>query len=114
MKGPHTAENVLVAIKEILAQFQFNKAKIAAIVCDQGSNLVRLFGAINSENSFFLNHIEEDQEDPNDHDYEQTKLDESSDDDEDDDDEDDDDEDDDDEDDESSLAVKVFNSTITF
>ena len=109
MKGPHTAENVLVAIKEILDKFQFNKSKIAAIVCDEGSNLVRLFGAINSENSFYLNHIDKDKDDPNDHDYEPSQLDESSDDDDDNEDDNDDDNNDDGDDadeNESNLTVE--------
>ena len=79
MRGPHTAENVLVAIKDILGQFKFNKAKISAIVCDEGSNLLRLFGTLNSENSFYLNFIEEDVDDPSDLDYEQLVTDETSD-----------------------------------
>ena len=43
------------------------------------SNLLRLFGTLNSENSFYLNFIEEDVDDPSDLDYEQLVTDETSD-----------------------------------
>ena len=46
LKGPHTAEFVLQAIKEIIDPYNFNKAKCTAIVCDEGSNLRRAFRAI--------------------------------------------------------------------
>ena len=70
MKDAHTAENVLVAIQEILAVFKFNKAKISAIVCDEGSDLLRLFSPIDSSNAYYLNYVEEEKDDANDHDYE--------------------------------------------
>ena len=79
MKGPHTAENVLIAIQEILAQMQFNKAKITAIVCDEGSNLLRLFKAIDSQNNFYLNYLEDDIDNPADLDYQPVDTDESTD-----------------------------------
>jgi hypothetical protein len=69
MSGPHTAENVLVAIQEILLNFTFNTNKISSVVCDEGSNLVRLFGSITSENNFYLKHVEEDIDDFDDVDY---------------------------------------------
>ena len=70
MKGSHTAENVLVAIQEILSEFTFNTFKIRSIVCDEGSNLVRLFKMLTSENNFYLNNVEEDHDDLDDADYE--------------------------------------------
>ena len=63
MKGSHTAENVLVAIQDILCEFTFNTLKIRSIVCDEGSNLVRLFKMLTSENNFYLNHVEEEHDD---------------------------------------------------
>ena len=41
MPGAHNAENVKKAIEMIINKLKFNKAKISAIVTDEGSNLLR-------------------------------------------------------------------------
>ena len=43
MEGAHTAEGVRDLIQKIINQYNFDKSKIVAVVCDEGSNLVRLF-----------------------------------------------------------------------
>ena len=49
--GHHNAENIAATIKKILQQYTFNYGKIKAIVCDEGSALVRLIKQIlNLEN----------------------------------------------------------------
>ncbi len=40
---PQNAENVKKAIETIINGYNFNKIKIFAVVCDEGSNLLRLF-----------------------------------------------------------------------
>ncbi len=40
---PQNAENVKKAIESIINGLNFNKIKIFAVVCDEGSNLLRLF-----------------------------------------------------------------------
>lgn len=45
MEGSHCAENVKKAIETIINKLEFNKAKIVSVVCDEGSNLLRLFKA---------------------------------------------------------------------
>ncbi len=39
----HRAETIKAAIESIVNSYEFNKNKIKAVVCDEGSNLVRLF-----------------------------------------------------------------------
>ena len=49
--GHHNAENIAATIKKILQQYTFNYGKIKAIVCGEGSALVRLIKQIlNLEN----------------------------------------------------------------
>jgi hypothetical protein len=43
MSLPQNAENVKKAIESIINGYNFNKIKIFADVCDEGSNLLRLF-----------------------------------------------------------------------
>ena len=43
MRLPQNAENVKKAIETIINGYNFNKIKIFAVVCDEGSNLLRLF-----------------------------------------------------------------------
>jgi len=43
MEGAHTAEGVRDLIQKIINQYNFDKSKIVAVVCDEGSNLVKLF-----------------------------------------------------------------------
>ena len=43
MEVAHTAEGVRDLIQKIINQYNFDKSKIVAVVCDEGSNLVRLF-----------------------------------------------------------------------
>ncbi|CAF1066112.1 unnamed protein product [Brachionus calyciflorus] len=57
MSESSTAENIKIAVEKIINRFQFDKRKIFAIVCDQGSALVRLFRQ--NENSLFDSRIEE-------------------------------------------------------
>jgi hypothetical protein len=38
MTWPHNAEYIKIAIESILNELDFNKAKIAGVVCDEGSN----------------------------------------------------------------------------
>ncbi len=76
MKSPHSAENVKAAVEEMVNKFGFNKKKLngkkqhykitfwpveiinllnfKAVICDQGSNLVRLFGEINDPQNSLL------------------------------------------------------------
>ena len=43
MELPQNAEHYKLAIETIINSFQFNKAKISSVVCDEGKNLLRLF-----------------------------------------------------------------------
>ena len=43
MSGPHNAENIKDTIESIVNEYNFNKNKIVAVVCDEGSAFVRLF-----------------------------------------------------------------------
>ena len=52
MSGSHNAENIKKAIEIIINKLNFNKAKISAVVTDEGSNLLRLFKQI--EDKFFI------------------------------------------------------------
>jgi hypothetical protein len=52
MPGSHNAENIKKAIEIIINKLNFNKAKISAVVTDEGSNLLRLFKQI--EDKFFI------------------------------------------------------------
>lgn len=52
MKGEHKAENLLLAIEEIVNSYDFDKSKITSIVTDEGSNYVRLFKAEDEEPLF--------------------------------------------------------------
>ena len=60
MPGAHNAENVKIAIESIVNKIKFNKAKISAIVTDEGSNLLRLFKQL--ENSYYIDSIQESNE----------------------------------------------------
>ncbi len=70
MKGVHCAENVALTINDLLKVYDFDKSKITSVVTDEGSNLLRLFKQVNSENCFYLNYIQDDIDDPNDCNYE--------------------------------------------
>ena len=52
MLEAHNAENIKKAIESILNNLDFNKAKISAIVTDEGSSLLRLFKQI--EDRFYI------------------------------------------------------------
>lgn len=43
MPTKHNAENIKLAVEEIINELEFNKAKISSINTDEGSNLLRLF-----------------------------------------------------------------------
>jgi hypothetical protein len=45
MIGSHCAENIKKAIEFIVNKHEFHKSKIVSVVCDEGSNLLRLFKA---------------------------------------------------------------------
>ena len=49
---PQNAENCKLAIETIINSFEFNKAKISAVVCDEGKNLLRLFKA--ADGAYYL------------------------------------------------------------
>ncbi len=78
MKGVHCAENVALTINDLLKVYDFEKSKITSVVTDEGSNLLRLFKQVNSENCFYLNYIEDDIVDPNDCNYEPNNEDDDS------------------------------------
>ena len=44
--GHHNAENIAKTIEMTVNEYNFNKNKIKAIVCDEGSALLRLFKQI--------------------------------------------------------------------
>ena len=54
MQGKHNAENVKFAIESIINPFSFDKAKITAVVTDEGSNLLRLFKSLDQQSPLYL------------------------------------------------------------
>jgi hypothetical protein len=53
MRGKHNAENIKSVIEKIINEYDFDKSKLNGIVCDEGSNLKRLFQqAENGEEDF--------------------------------------------------------------
>jgi len=44
--GHHNAENIAKTIETIVNDYNFDKNKIKAVVCDEGSALLRLFKQI--------------------------------------------------------------------
>jgi hypothetical protein len=42
MSGPHNAENIKIAIEDIVNKLKINKEKIAGFITDEGSSLLRL------------------------------------------------------------------------
>ena len=44
--GHHNAENIAKTIETIVNDYKFDKNKIKAVVCDEGSALLRLFKQI--------------------------------------------------------------------
>lgn len=46
MPGSHSAENIKIATEQMVNRYKFDKSKVIAVVCDQGSSLVRLFTQI--------------------------------------------------------------------
>ena len=103
MPGSHNAENIKSAIETIINEIKFNKAKISAVVTDEGSNLLRLFKQIDA--SYYIDLPQDDdieeksseEEDQDDVDEEDEEEDDEEEDDEEEDDEEEDDEEEDDE-----------------
>jgi len=59
MPGPHTAENIKIAIESIVNQYNFDKSKIKGIVCDEGKSLIRLFKQLDTCLGIELDELEE-------------------------------------------------------
>lgn len=52
MPGAHNAETIKFAIQDMINKYEkFDKGKIQAVVCDEGSSLVRLFSQLVTDQS---------------------------------------------------------------
>ncbi|CAF0840058.1 unnamed protein product [Brachionus calyciflorus] len=58
--GRHNAENMKLCIEKVVNTYEFNKNKLSAIVCDEGSNLVRLISQLENIDFEALELVDED------------------------------------------------------
>ncbi|RMZ94056.1 zinc finger BED domain-containing 1, partial [Brachionus plicatilis] len=62
MEGRQRAEEVKSSVELIVNKFEFDKKKISAVVVDEGSNILRLFKPVDSEEYYYITESEADDE----------------------------------------------------